>query len=260
MEDEEREEFRIRELDVDIISPTIKTMFDKDVGGHKTIILGRPGTGKNWLIKDLMEQKKHIFPCGMFFGGNEAMNMFFHKYCGDAFTYNELDTTQIKRFKNRQQHARKNLKNPWAMLVIDDCTDNVKILKDPIMQAAFKKGRWWKMWLIMTFQVNVDLPKYIRTCADGIFIMRNPNVVEREHIYRNFAGIIPSLAIFCQIMDEITEDYTALYIDARNQSNDWKDCVYYYKAVRVSDKAKFGCEDVWQFQHDRLVDNFDPRE
>ena len=62
----------------------------------------------------------------------------------------------------------------------------------------------------------------------------------RKRLYENYAGIIPSFSLFEKIMDTITGDYTALYVQNSINTNDWKECVFYYKAPVVGD-FKFGC-------------------
>ena len=73
----------------------------------------------------------------------------------------------------------------------------------------------------------------------------------RKTIWENYAGIIPDFQLFCDIMDKITDDYTALYIHNATQSNNFEDCVFYYKATPVPKSFKFGCDEYWDFHRDR---------
>ena len=52
-------------------------------------------------------------------------------------------------------------------------------------------------------------------------------------------------------MDELTTDFTCIYINHQEQSNNWTDCVFYFKAQQVSD-FEFGSEDYINFaKHDK---------
>ena len=61
------QELRIKELD--IIAPNPKTMNEISQGGSKTVIIGKPGTGKTTLITSLIYEKRHIFPVSLIMSG-----------------------------------------------------------------------------------------------------------------------------------------------------------------------------------------------
>ena len=58
--------------------------------------------------------------------------------------------------------------------------------------------------------------------------------------------------MFCDIMDQLTDDYTALYIHNSTHSNKLEDCIFYYKAKKIPDDFKFGCPDYWDFHFERF--------
>ena len=70
---------RIKELDISLIQPNNNTFKDKSQGGFKIVIIGKPGTGKTWLITDLLYKKRHIFPVCMICSGTEDSNHHFSK-------------------------------------------------------------------------------------------------------------------------------------------------------------------------------------
>ena len=96
----------------------------------------------------------------------------------------------------------------------------------------------------------MDVKPVIRTNVDGCFILRETNLKNRKSLWENYAGVIPDFSQFCDIMDQITDDYTALYINNSGQSNKLEDCVFYYKATPV-DNFKFGCDEYWNFHYER---------
>jgi hypothetical protein len=75
-------------------------------------------------------------------------------------------------------------------------------------------------------------------------------------LWENYASIVPTFDMFNDIMDQLTTDYTAVFINKRIQSNNIEDCVFYYRADlgAIPDSWKFGCESYWKFHQDR----FDP--
>ena len=113
------------------------------------------------------------------------------------------------------------------------------------------------MLYILSLQYCMDIKPVIRNNVDGTFILREPNLKSRKSIYENYAGVIPSFKLFCHIMDQITVDYTALYIHNQGQSNDWRDCVFWYRGKDIPKGWKFGSSDYWQFHNDRFNQDYE---
>jgi hypothetical protein len=170
--------------------------------------------------------------------------------------YNKLEEKKIEDFVTRQKIAKKHLTNPWSVILLDDCTDEPKVLNKPIFQGMYKNGRHWKMLFILSLQYCMDIKPVIRTNIDGTFILRESNLRNRKTLWENYAGIIPDFSLFCQIMDVITDDYTALYIHNATQSNRIEDCVFWYKAKKVPSDFKFGSREFWRFHKQRFDENF----
>lgn len=235
------------------------------IDGNHRFLLGTcdvvRNTGKSTLIKSLLYAKKHIFPVGIAMSGSEDSNHAYKEIMPSSFVFNEYNEDKIKDFIKRQKIAKQHLEVPWAVCLLDDCTDDPKIFNKPLQHGMYKRGRHWKMWYILSLQYAIDVKPVIRTNVDGIFILREPILKNRETLWKNYASIIPDFALFCAIMDQITDDYTALYIHNASKTNDWKDCVYWYKAPLTPKGWKFGCKDYWDFHNDRYnpeyVDPFD---
>jgi hypothetical protein len=102
----------------------------------------------------------------------------------------------------------------------------------------------------------MDIKPVIRTNVDGTFLLREPSLKNRKQLWENYAGIIPDFNMFCEIMDNITDDYTALYIHNATHSNKLTDCIFYYKARHVPDDFKLGSKDFWKFHNNRYDDKY----
>lgn len=247
---------KIKQMNCDeIIHPPTSKMYDKDQGGSKIVVIGKPGTGKTTLISSLFFEKKHIFPTGQIHSGTEESNGFWQEMFPSTFIFNHCSTENIQKLILRQKKARDELKNPWTVLLLDDCTDDPKMFNTPLFHSIFKNGRHWKMWFILSMQYALDIKPVLRSNIDVVFILRETNVRNREILYRNFAGFIPSFSIFCDIMDVITEDYTALVIDNASKSNAWQDNIYYYTSVIPPKSFKFGCPEFWDYHYSRYDPN-----
>ena len=112
------------------------------------------------------------------------------------------------------------------------------------------------MMFILALQYCKDIRPVIRGLIDYTFIFRESIELNRQSIYKNYASIIGSYQDFCDMMDQVAEDYTAIVIDNWKQSNNLTDCVFYYKApFDKNDEFTFGCTEYKQWAEQR----FDPK-
>jgi hypothetical protein len=208
-------------------------------------------TGKTTLITSLLYEKSHIFPIGEVMSGTEDSNGHYGKIFPGSFVYNSLDKDQIKNFIDRQKIAKQHLPNPWAILLLDDCTDDPKLFNDPLFQGIFKNGRHWKILFLLSLQYSLDIKPVIRTNVDGTFILRETNMKNRKSLWENYAGVFSDFSQFCDVLDQLTDDYTALYIHNQTQSNKLEECVFWYKARPIPQNFRIGCDEYWLYHDER---------
>jgi hypothetical protein len=215
-------------------------------------------TGKSTIIADILASKAHLVPVAQIFSGTEDSNHFFSEKFPGVCVFNKLDLEAVENFITRQKIAKSYLPNPWAFQIIDDCTDDPKILKRPIFQSYYKLGRHWKMIHILSLQYCLDVQPNIRANIDYTFILRESSKRFRKSLWENYASAIDNFDDFCDIMDAVTEDFTALVINNRVQSNKLEDCVFWYKAKkdRLPPNWKFGHPSAWAFHHSRFDPNY----
>lgn len=245
--------FTIRQLDPNIINPSIEDVRQRVIGrSSKLIFIGKPGTGKTTTLTSLIYEKRHCCPSGMVVSGTEDSNHHFSSIFPDTFIHDVLTTEKIENFIQRQKLAEKFLPNPWSLLVLDDCMDDTKIFNTPTFHKLYKNGRHLNMLYILSSQYSMDIKPWLRTCIDGVFLMRETNIRNRKKLYENYAGVIPSFHLFCKVMDEIANDYTALYIHNAGQSANWEDNVFWYKARPIPPDWKFGSYEIWDHHSARI--------
>jgi hypothetical protein len=105
-------------------------------------------------------------------------------------------------------------------------------------------GRHYGVLYILAIQYVMGIPPVLRGQVDYVFILRENQVSARRRIYEQFAGIFPTFELFCQIMDQCTEDYECLVIHNGAHTNKIEDCVFWYKAQPHPD-FKIGSRDHW---------------
>ncbi len=244
-------QLNIQELDLRRIKPRT-TAVDED--GSKIAIIGKPGSGKSYLMRDLLWSKSDIFPAGKVVSGTEDSNHFYETIFPPTMIDNKLEIETIQNFIRRQKIAKNYIpEHAWALLILDDCMDDPILWRHQVFQSLLKNGRHWKLLLMICMQYAMDILPALRICIDGVFIFRESNVKFRKILFENYAGIFGDFKMFCAAMDAITDDNTALYIDNRSTSNNIEECAFWYRA-RETPEFKIGCDDFWNFDKQR----FDP--
>ena len=121
--------------------------------------------------------------------------------------------------------------DPRGFLILDDCLYDKSWIKDVSIRTLFMNGRHYHMMFIITMQYALGVPPSLRTNIDYVFILRENYVSNRKRLYENYAGMFPSFEIFCQVMDQCTEDYECLVIHNNAKSNKLEDQVFGIKQI-----------------------------
>lgn len=204
------------------------------------VMLGKRGTGKSFLIKDLLFHHQSI-PIATIVSPTEIANKFFSDFIPNIFIHDQYKPELIDNFVRRQKMAVEKVNeekalygesrlDPRGLLVFDDCLDSTSWTKDSNVRFIFLNGRHVKCLFLLTMQYPLGVPPTLRTNIDFVFILRENIVQNRKRIYDNYAGIFPSFDVFCQTMDQCTENFECLVIDNTSRSNKLEDIVFWYKA------------------------------
>ena len=222
-----------------------------DIKDDKVVVLiGKRDTGKSILCKDIMSRHSGI-PAGQVISGTEAANEFYSKMVPKLFIHEEYQPPIIQNILKRQRMMLDKWKanqsiDPRAFLVLDDCLYDNSWTKDKNVRSLFMNGRHFKILFIITMQYALGIPPNLRTNIDYIFILRENYVSNRKRLYDHYAGMFPSFEMFCQVMDQCTEDYECLVVNNNAKSNKLIDQVFWYKADAHSD-FRIGGDNYWKF-------------
>lgn len=225
----------------------------------KIAVIGKPGTGKSTLIEDIMFHHRYI-PMGIVMVGTEEGVEQFQRIIPDSYIYAEYNQEAVNKLVARQKTGkRKKLKNLDAFLVIDDCMDDKKWLKNNMTRGIFKNGRHWSLLFIIAMQYCMDINPELRTCLDYIFILRENIPENRIKIYKHYCGIFPTYEMFEEVMKACTENYECLVIKNRCISNKIEDVVFWYKAD-MHDSFKMGGKSYWGYHNNFYNEHYESDE
>jgi len=136
--------------------------------------------------------------------GTEGSNNFYRGIVPDTFIYHDYNQYAMDRLRIRQQQiVRKNGKGHpenFTVVVCDDCMDDKEWIKHKTTKWIFKNGRWYDIFFILAMQYALDIPPELRTCIDYIVILKEPMVKNRRKLHDNYAGMIPTFHMFCDII------------------------------------------------------------
>ena len=136
--------------------------------------------------------------------------------------------------------------DPRAFLILDDCLYDNTWAKDKWMRSVFMNGRHYKLLFLLTMQYALGVPPNLRTNIDYIFILRENYVSNRKRLYEHYAGMFPNFDMFCQVMDQCTENFECLVINNNAKSNKLEDQVFWYKAEKRPD-FRIGSQQFWDY-------------
>lgn len=226
----------------------------KEITHDKVVVLiGKRDTGKSFLCKDLLYHHQSI-PVGQVISGTEAANSFYGEIVPKLFIHDEFKPEIIANILKRQKSMVENMRSnpnidPRAFLILDDCLYDNSWIKDKNVRSVFMNGRHYKLLFILTMQFALGIPPNLRTNIDYVFILRENYQSNRKRIYEHYAGMFPTFEMFCQVMDQCTENYECLVINNNSKSNKLQDQVFWYKADARPD-FKIGSQNFWKFSEE----------
>ena len=207
------------------------------------VVIGKKDTGKSFLVKDILFNTQAAFPVGTVISGTEVANEFFQhmvpsklihdKYKPDIVMNTIKRQLAVKTHRNADKHRSGGNSNvdPRAFLILDDCLYDATWIREESTRYVFMNGRHIDLMTIITMQYPLGITPNLRTNVDFIFILRETMINNRKRIYDNYAGMFPTFEMFCQFMDQCTEDYNCLVICNGVSSNKLEDQVFWYKAA-----------------------------
>ena len=190
---------------------------------------------------------KHRYPVAKIFVQTEEWYKKFCRIFHPLFVSNNWDEKEEERHVLRQRKCElengRGYPGNYAINILDDIGDDPKVFKTKLMRGLFKLGsQHWAQLLLVLSQFALDLVPEIRKSVSYVALGREPEENERQKLYKNFGGICGKYPIFCQLMEQLTGDFTFMIIKKRSQSNKLEDCVFWYRTKQLKD-WKFGCKE-----------------
>ena len=224
------------------------------------VIISKRNCGRSVLVQDLLYHLRKI-PMGVVMSGTEESNEHYKDFVPDSFIYEQYEPAVVSKVIEHQKEVIKKAKgddkksyNNSVFMVMDDCMFDNKWTRDTNMRGIFMNGRHWRILFILTMQYCMDLPPWLRSNIDYIFLLKENIVQNREKLWKNFFGVFPTFDSFNEVLNQCTENYECLVLDNTVKSNKIEDCVFWYKA-KLGRKFRLGSPGLWE-HHKR---NYNPK-
>lgn len=205
------------------------------------VLVGKRDTGKSFLVKDILANTRDCFPVGTVISGSEVASPFFQDIVPSKLIHDKYNPNivmgaikrqmAVKQSRNHQMRSGQHSNvDPRAFLILDDCLYDKTWMNEESTRYVFMNGRHIDLMTMITMQYPLGVPPNLRTNIDFVFILRETVIGNRKRIYENYAGMFPTFQMFCQFMDQCTENYECLVVCNGIQSNRLEDQVFWYKA------------------------------
>jgi hypothetical protein len=223
------------------------------------VFIGRRRTGKSTLVKDLLYHHQNM-PFATVISGTEESNSFYKSMVPKQLIFGEYSPVILANFCRRQKLMMaqiqqdverfgpnyKSKHDPRAFMILDDCMYDDAWTHDKNIRYLFMNGRWLKTFFLATMQYPLGIQPALRSNVDFVFILKAPYMSDRKKIFENYGSAFPSFEIFCQTMDQCTQNYECLVIDNTSLSNKLEDCVFWYKAEIHNEPFRVCSPQIWQ--------------
>lgn len=224
--------------------------------GPIIVLNGKRDTGKSVILRAILHSKRDI-PLGVVMSGTEEVNTFFSDFIPRILIQSQYSENHINKVKDRQ---KKRLQTRVAQLkeeghsdmdsrifiILDDCMYDDAWTRTSLIREIFCNGRHWNIMLIITLQYPIGIPPVLRENIDYTFILRQFSLRNRKLLYENFASIFPTFEMFCQVLDNVTDNYCCMVVDNTVQSNLLQDVVYWYKAPLDVPPFRMCADEYWE--------------
>lgn len=208
------------------------------------VVIGKRATGKSFVVRDLLHRHRDV-PIGCVVSLTESVQPFYQHFIPPALIHTEYTPEVVDILVDRQMALRQarhddvaaiddtvggSHVDPRAFLVLDNCLMDSSWTRDERIRRLFMNDRSLRLLFVITIPHPLGIPPILLAEIDYIFILRETNLSTRKRTYQHYANVFPTFDVFCQVMDQCTDDYGCLVIDNTARSIQLEDRVFWYKA------------------------------
>lgn len=211
------------------------------------LMVGSRYTGKFTLTRDLLYHHRDV-PIGCIISPIDEAEKRFERIAPSLFIHHEYSSNIPENVLKRQKAVHRNEnedEDKRAFVILDDCFYDDCLARDCNLHRLLENGRDYETLVVLTMGFPMGIPPTLRSQIDYVFITRSNLMGHRRRLYESYAGnVFPSIDVFCQVMDQYTNNFDCIVIAKNATSDRWEDQVFWYKA-EMHPPFKVGAEELW---------------
>jgi hypothetical protein len=209
--------------------------------GRIILVIGRRGSGKSTLIRDLMFRLHKRFDFGIGMSPTRTSTEMMEEHLPNAFVFDDgFNPEQFQKILAILSLLAKKHKLRNALVILDDCNANKNDFRSKTMRDVFMNGRHYGENLLWAMHYCMDILPDLRAQVDYVFVLKDNIRKNKERLYNNFFGMFEKLEDFIKVMDQCTENNECLVLDNTTPNPDPQRCLFWYKAIRDPPPVQIG--------------------
>lgn len=208
------------------------------------VICGRRRTGKSFLTRWVLYNKRKAFPFGLVMTQTKY-NKFWSEYINKNSVWGDFSATTLARLVERQATlVEKNVhgEDPRVFVVFDDLAADSQLRHDYMLRSFFYYGRHLESLVIVTTQWFKSLAPGCRENADYVFLFGMTNVDELEAIYKEYGAGVPR-EIFITLVRRYATESSCFVVNPHG--NTPFERFFQYRAQNPG-PFRMGCKEMWK--------------
>jgi len=209
------------------------------------LIIGPRGSGKSHLTENIMFHQRHNVDFAFASSPTIESLKMFERHIPPSLVDPELD---IDKISGMIAAANGNVKRGKTMRLLQACDDqgfDSKIFKTKSMNFIYMNGRHLLLTHISCIQYVMSLSPACRSNVDYVLALADSKPDSRKKLYQQFFGAFPNFQDFCRVFASVTENYGALVVNNRSQSNSVSGSIHWYRAPKVTPPFRLGRKRFW---------------
>lgn len=195
-----------------------------------SLLLGRRGSGKSVLLRDILAAMKGRFDYAMAMCPTMESSMLLKEHLPHSCVFDRYVQCKVDALVKMASEVVSKGKERSFLLILDDVMYDKAICRTQSFRYLFYNGRHARITCILLVQYLVDMPPDMRSQVDYVFTMKENTIQNRLKLYKMFFGVFATFDDFVAVLDRCTQNYETLVLDNTLQTNGPGECIFWYKA------------------------------